>query len=220
MKRKAISQFILGGILLILFVLFTWSLTFIDVQPIGPNGSSVAYASINHAVHKLFGVNMTLYNITDWAGVVAIFIALGFAVLGLVQWVKRKRILKVDSSILILGVFYILVFSAYVFFEFHVINRRPVLINGILEASYPSSTTMLAMCVADSYDAVPPFDKKYENQKCHQRLGRFVHSVYGNWAADLRGTLVYRYTWRIDFQHRHDFALLLRKHLHFDKRKG
>ena len=115
MKRKAISQFVLGGILLILFVLSTWSLTSIDVQPIGPNSSSVAYASINHAVHKLFGVNMTLYNITDWAGVVAIFIALGFAVLGLVQWIKRKHILKVDSSILILGMFYVLVFGAYVF---------------------------------------------------------------------------------------------------------
>ena len=135
MKRKAISQFILGGILLIMFVLFTWSLTWFDMQPIGPNGSSVAYANINQAIHNLFGVNMTLYNITDWAGVVAIFVALGFAILGLVQWIKRKHILKVDSSILILGVFYILVFSAYVFFEFHVINRRPVLINGILEAS-------------------------------------------------------------------------------------
>ena len=67
MKRKATSQFILGGILLVFFVLFTWSLTFIDVQPIGPNGSSVAYARINKAVHNLFGVNMTLYNITDWA---------------------------------------------------------------------------------------------------------------------------------------------------------
>lgn len=66
MKRKAISQFILGGILLVLFVLFTWSLTLIDMQPIGPNGSSVAYANINQAVHNLFGVNMTLYNITDW----------------------------------------------------------------------------------------------------------------------------------------------------------
>lgn len=77
----------------------------------------------------------------------AIFIALGFAVLGLIQWIKRKNILKVDSSILVLGVFYIIVFGAYVFFEFHVINCRPILINGILEASYPSSTTMLAMCV-------------------------------------------------------------------------
>lgn len=131
MERKTKNQFIFGSSLLVLFIIFTMSLTFVDMQPIGPNGSCVAYAGMNKAVHELFGVNMTLYNITDWAGVVAIFIALGFAVLGLVQWIKRKSILKVDSSILLLGAFYIIVFGAYVFFEFHVINRRPILINGI-----------------------------------------------------------------------------------------
>ena len=200
MKRKAISQFILGGILLVLFVLFTWSLTFFDVQPIGPNGSSVAYASINHAVHKLFGVNMTLYNITDWAGVAAIFIALGFAVLGLVQLIKRKSIRKVDSSILILGVFYILVFSAYVFFEFHVINRRPVLINGILEASYPSSTTMLAMCVLPT--AMTQFHRLIKNIKVRKAvnalcglftafmvIGRLICGVH--WFTDIFGGLIF-----------------------------
>ena len=200
MKRKAISQFILGGILLIMFVLFTWSLTWFNMQPIGPNGSSVAYANINQAIHNLFGVNMTLYNITDWAGVVAIFVALGFAILGLVQWIKRKHILKVDSSILILGVFYILVFSAYVFFEFHVINRRPVLINGILEASYPSSTTMLAMCVLPT--AMMQFHRLIKNAKARNTtnflcgmftvfmvIGRLVCGVH--WFTDILGGLIF-----------------------------
>ena len=200
MKRKAISQFILGGILLILFVLFTWSLTFIDMQPIGPGGSSVAYASINKAVHNLFGVNMTLYNITDWAGVVAIFITLGFAVLGLVQWIKRKSIRKVDSSILILGVFYILVFGVYVFFEFHVINHRPILINGILEASYPSSTTMLAMCVLPT--AMMQLHRLIKNTRIRYTInalcglftafmviGRLICGVH--WFTDIFGGLIF-----------------------------
>ena len=200
MKRKATSQFVLGAILLVFFVLFTWSLTFIDVQPIGPNGSSVAYARINKAVHNLFGVNMTLYNITDWAGVVAIFIALGFAILGLAQWIKRKHIWKVDRSILVLGAFYILVFGAYVFFEFHVINRRPVLINGILEASYPSSTTMLAMCVLPT--AMMQFDRLIKNKRVRNTvntlcglftafmvIGRLVCGVH--WFTDIWGGLVF-----------------------------
>lgn len=90
---------------------------------------------------------MLLYTITDWLGLVPIGVALGFGMLGLVQWIKRKSILKVDLSILILGGFYLTVIAAYVFFEIHVINYRPVLIEGYLEASYPSSTTLLVMCV-------------------------------------------------------------------------
>ena len=90
---------------------------------------------------------MQLYTITDWLSLVPLVLVLGFAILGLVQWVKRKSILKVDRSILILGGFYVAVMAVYVFFEIFVINYRPVLIEGFLECSYPSSTTMLVMCV-------------------------------------------------------------------------
>ena len=145
MKRN--FRFWFGAGLLALFVIYTVSLTVVDLQPIGPQGSWVAYAGLTKAVHELFGVHMILYHITDWAGVVAIFVAVGFAVLGLIQWIQRKHILKVDSNLLALGVFYIVVFGVFVFFEYRMINRRPVLINGYLEASYPSSTTMMAMCV-------------------------------------------------------------------------
>jgi undecaprenyl-diphosphatase len=88
-----------------------------------------------------------LYVITDWLGLVPIGVALGFAILGLVQWIKRKSLFKVDRSILALGGFYIVVMSVYILFEMVVINYRPTLIDGYLEVSYPSSTTMLVMCV-------------------------------------------------------------------------
>lgn len=92
-------------------------------------------------------MHWALYTLTDWLGLVPIGIALGFAVLGLVQLIRRKSLLKVDRDILILGGFYIVVLAAYLLFETVVINFRPVLIDGKLEASYPSSTTMLALCV-------------------------------------------------------------------------
>ena len=133
--------------LLTAFVLWTVAICFVDVRAIGPQGSSVGFAGINGFVHTLTGVHFSLYNITDWLGLVPIFVCIGFGILGLVQWIKRKSIRKVDHNILILGGFYIVTIAAYLFFESVAINYRPVLINGYLEASYPSSTTMLVMCV-------------------------------------------------------------------------
>ena len=147
MKKKSRRLFFVGVSLLAAFVLWTVLIRFVDVQAIGSQESSVGFATLNGFVHNITGVNMSLYVITDWLGLVPIGVAFGFAVLGLVQWIKRKSILKVDRSILALGVFYIVVMAAYIFFEVVVINYRPTLIDGYLEASYPSSTTMLVMCV-------------------------------------------------------------------------
>ena len=143
MKKK----FILALTLLVAFTLWTLALCYVDVQPIGLRESAVGFATLNGFVHRLTGVNMTLYTITDWLGLVPVAIGFGFAILGLVRWIKRKNILKVDYDILILGVFYILMLAVYILFETVIINRRPVLINGYLEASYPSSTTLLVLCV-------------------------------------------------------------------------
>ncbi len=109
--------------------------------------SKVGFATLNGWFHELTGVHMLLYNITDWLGFVPIFIVLGFALLGLVQLIKRRSLLKVDVDILVLGGFYVIVLMAYVAFEIFVINYRPILIDGSLEASYPSSTTLMVMCV-------------------------------------------------------------------------
>ena len=129
------------------FILWTVAITILDVQAIGPNGSSVGFATFNGLFHKLTGVHMEIYTITDWLGLIPLCFALGFVILGLVQLIQRKSFLKVDYSILVLGGFYILVIASYLFFEKFVINYRPVLIEGNLEASYPSSTTLLVLCI-------------------------------------------------------------------------
>ena len=147
MKKKSRRLFFVGASLLAEFVLWTVLIRFVDVQAIGPQESSVGFAMLNGYVHSLTGENMSLYVITDWLGLVPIGVAFGFAVLGLVQLIKRKSLFKVDLSILVLGGFYIVVMAVYVLFEMVVINYRPILIDGYLEASYPSSTTMLVMCV-------------------------------------------------------------------------
>jgi undecaprenyl-diphosphatase len=147
MEKKNSRLFWVGVGLLAVFVLWTVLIRFVDVEAIGPRQSSVGFATLNGYIHNLTGVNMSLYIITDWLGLVPIGVAFGFAVLGLVQWIKRKSLLKVDRSILTLGGFYIVAMAVYILFEIVVINYRPTLIDGYLEASYPSSTTMLVMCV-------------------------------------------------------------------------
>ena len=148
-RERAKNQkiLIIGIFMLVLFVVWTVLVKFVDVEPIGPNGSSVGFATLNGFAHELLGVHMALYNITDWLSIIPLMFIFVFAVLGLVQLVKRKSLLKVDNSILILGGFYAFVMAVFVFFEIFVVNYRPVLIEGILEASYPSSTTLLVMCV-------------------------------------------------------------------------
>lgn len=129
------------------FVLWTAAVCVVDVQPVGPEGSTVGFAALNTFVHRLTGVHMELYAITDWFGLIPLVVVVGFGVLGLVQWIGRKSLRKVDQSLFVLGGFYLVVLAAYAFFEVFAVNYRPVLLDGGLEASYPSSTTLLVMSV-------------------------------------------------------------------------
>lgn len=147
MNRKSKIGFISAISLLAAFALWTLLVRYVDVRMIGPQESWVGLATINAEFHNLTGVHIVLYNITDWLGLVPVAVCLCFAAVGLFQWISRKSIAKVDASILILGGFYILTITAYLFFEYVVVNYRPVLINNYLEASYPSSTTLLVLCV-------------------------------------------------------------------------
>ena len=147
MKKKSKLLLGAGACLLIAFALWTVLVLTVDIRAIGPHGSEVGFASLNEGVHKLTGANMTLYEITDWLGIVPIGTALCFGVTGLVQWIRRRSLFKVDRSLLLLGGFYIAVMATFVFFEIVEVNYRPVLINGCLEASYPSSTAMLVLTV-------------------------------------------------------------------------
>ena len=144
MKRKL---WLLPAALWAAFVLFTLLLTCVDVQSIGPQGTAVGFATVNGWAFQLLGAHLLWYHITDWLGVAAIAIAFGFAVTGLRQWIKRRSLRKVDRHILVLGGFYLLVIACYIFFENVVINCRPILMDGNLEASYPSSHTMIVVSI-------------------------------------------------------------------------
>ncbi len=145
MKKKVA---LIGAItFFILFLIFTVLVIAIDVQPIGPNNSKVGLATMNGAVAKSICYNETWYNISEYVGYIPPLTVAGFACLGLFQAIKRKSLSKVDRHLFVLGSFYSLVLVAYLLFEVVTINYRPVLINGELEASFPSSHTMLSLCI-------------------------------------------------------------------------
>ena len=196
MKKKNRRYLYLSVSMLTAFVLWTVAVQFIDVRTIGPNGSSVGFATINGFVHKLTGVHMSLYNVTDCLGLVPIFVAMGFALFGFAQWIKRKHLSKVDYSIFVLGGFYIAVMAVYILFEMVTVNYRPVLINGILEKSYPSSTTLIVMCVMPT--AIMQFNSRIKNTVLKKTMsflitafivfmviGRLVSGVH--WFTDIIG---------------------------------
>lgn len=186
-------------ILFILFLIFTLGLTTIDVVAIGPNQSMVGFSRLNQVIHSAIGVNMTWYHITDWMGLVPIAIGLVYGFVGLIQWIRRRKILLVDPHLLVLGLFYIIVFLVYLFFEFVIINYRPILINGYLEASYPSSTTMLACTfLGTSIDQTNRFIRSKKIKFVLFTLsivlmiimvgGRIISGVH--WISDIIGSLL------------------------------
>ena len=181
------------------FVIWTMLIQTVDVQPVGQNGTNIGFAVLNQWLHKLTGVNMTLYTVTDWLGLVPIAVCMGFGVIGLVQLVRRKNLFKVDSDILLLGIYYILVIAGYLIFEMIPINYRPIPIEGRIEASYPSSTTLLVVSVMltlafQVYRRVKNNALKYAIFACtagftlFMVVGRTISGVH--WLTDIIGALL------------------------------
>ena len=147
MKKKEFYTIWTGLVFLLLFALWTMLLCVIDVQPIGAAETAVGFAGWNGWFHRLTGVHLALYTLTDWLGLIPLFVCLLFGGIGLIQLVRRKSLRKVDDDLKILGIYYCIVIVCYLIFERIPINYRPILIEGRLEPSYPSSTTLLVLSV-------------------------------------------------------------------------
>jgi len=145
--KKSQKNFRTAGILWLVFILFTLLVKFVDVQSIGPDGSRVGFALLNQGIADALPYNATWYMVTNVLGYVALLIAAVFGIIGALQLLRRRSLKKVDFQLYVLGAFYVLVLICYVFFELVIINYRPVLLEEELEASYPSSHTMLSICV-------------------------------------------------------------------------
>ena len=188
-----------SGILLLAFILWTILIQTVDVQPVGVNGTNVGFTAVNTWFYRLTGVHMGIYTITDWLGLVPIAVCIGFGLLGLTQWIRRRSIAKVDRDILLLGGYYILVILGYLIFEMIPINYRPILINGAMEASYPSSTTLLVLSVMPTL--LFQINRRAKNQTIRRITAAFVvlfsaFMVIGrlmagvHWLTDILGSVL------------------------------
>ena len=147
MKEKGKRDLEFGVLWIAVFALWTALIQCVDVRPVGQNGTDIGFAAFNVWFHQLTGAHMAIYAVTDWLGLVPIFVCIAFGVVGFVQLVKRRSLKKVDMNLILLGIHYALVIFAYLIFEMVPINYRPIPIDGMMEASYPSSTTLLVLGV-------------------------------------------------------------------------
>lgn len=196
--KKAKTYMILGAALVLLFALFVWAVQTVDVQAIGPEGSQVGFATINAFVRDRVGVHLAWYEITDFLGYAVLAVAGGFVILALCQMVKRKS-LKIDKDLWALAGFYAVVVAVYVFFEMYVVNYRPVILEEGLEASFPSSHTLLSLCIMGS--AMVQFKRRIPCKKCRGPIelvsavvmvtvvaGRAASGVH--WFTDIVGSVL------------------------------
>lgn len=199
MREKSRKYLMAALALFVLFAVFTAAVMYVDVQPIGPEDSNVGFATVNKAVFGIFGYNEMLYNITEFLGYAVLAFVAGFGILGFLQLVKRRNLFKVDADILILGCCYLLVGAMYLIFDRVVINYRPVLIEGVLKPSYPSSHTLMTVFVMTT--AIMQFNSRIKNKNflafCQIAvatlfaavvLGRFMAGEH--WITDIIGGII------------------------------
>ena len=188
-----------GSIFIVAFITWTILIQKVDVKTLGVNGTNIGFATINCWFHKLTGVHMMLYTITDWLVLIPIFICMIFGVMGLVQLIQRRSLLKVDYDIIFLGIYYVIVIFGYLIFEMIPINYRPILIEGFMEASYPSSTTLLVLGVMPTL--IEQVNRRSESLivkrivqvlvicfSAFMVLGRLIAGVH--WLTDIVGSIM------------------------------
>lgn len=183
-----------------LFVIWTLLVIYIDVKPLGVCGSTIGLSTINIWIHEWIGIHMYLYYLTDWLGLLPIILCLFFGFLGFFQLIQRRNISKVDIDIILLGLYYVIVILCYFVFEKIPINYRPVLINGNMEVSYPSSTTLLVLSVMLTFNFQIEKRIKYVKFKktimlistiytYFMIIGRLISGVH--WFSDIIGSILF-----------------------------
>ena len=177
MKKRENHYLQTGVIMIVLFMIWTIMIQTIDVRIAGETQTKLGFATLNVWFHNLTRVHLSIYHITDWLELVPVCICFMFGMIGFAQLMKRKSICKVDSDIILLGIYFVIVIGGYLIFEMIPINYRPILINGIAEASYPSSTTLMVLSV------MPTLSFQGNRRLNNKSLKLFIHVLTAGFSA-------------------------------------
>lgn len=209
MKRSK-TFLIIGIIILIISITFTFLIKKIDISHYNCRPScpfctdikceEIGFSSINKTIAETFQYNELLYKLTNYLGYIPIAFAGVYAIFGIAQLIKRKSFKKIDKGLFALAGLFIVALATYFVFEKLAINYRPVMINGELEASFPSSHTMLILCISAGIIFFNRF--YYPDNKPLKFLniflaflatlivvGRFLSGVH--WTTDIIGGLLF-----------------------------
>ncbi len=148
MKKQGWIYVCIACALLLAFAALTVLLCCVDVRAAGESQAPVGFAALNEAVFDALGQSEIALTLSKVGGLLIIAAVGAFGVLGLVQVIRRKGLLRADRELYFMACGLVLLAVFYVIFEIFVINCRPVLDEGELAASYPSSHTMLAVAVS------------------------------------------------------------------------
>ena len=177
---------------------------YIGVAPVGPENSKVGFATLNKAISDNLPYNDLMYNLSEVLGYVAILTVGIFGLFGIMQLFIKKGFTKVDKDLYILCGLYACALLTYIVFEKVIINYRPVILEGELEASYPSSHTMLA--VTFMMAAIQQFSMRLKKEKSRQMvliacalvgigviITRIISGVH--WITDIIGSILVSLAW-------------------------
>lgn len=148
---------------LLLFLLFLIMLYTVDVKNIGAGVTKVGLCFINN--HSFMASNASMWDkISDVCMYLGIGVIGALFILGVVQLIQRKNILKVDKEILVFGCLVVLMIIIWLFFDkVLIVNNRPILVDGKVECSFPSTHIMITSfaLLSGSYYLFKKINKKH-----------------------------------------------------------
>ena len=199
LQSEIMHNFTITGIWAAVFFIFTVTLKWLDVRPIGVNYTDVSWAGLNGGLNRLFGTHPFWDKFTNILLVIAFLTAGYFAATGAMQLLKTKDFKKVDRTLYLLAAFYVLMILCFLFFECITVNYRPVLIDGQPKSSYPSTHTLFVCCIM--FTAISRFKRTLKNEKLciglnlgcvgvifFTVLGRMLSGMH--WFTDILGAVL------------------------------